>query len=697
MAPVTHIEPARSAKRRARSQPTRSVPGSALATVAVSLAILLFATPTLAIQTSPQEVDDGTMTLAALIEPSSLAIGSAAEDRQGQALEDGALKGRVSTSRSPLGAVRVYAYQLADLKLKKVLTDRLGKFAFDELPAGLYKVIAHKPGFVPAVVMVTRTTANSYQYLDLELAPDQIEAGEEETDFWKIRSRIPSDVLRDIQLAEAALLEQPQIPEQPFTAEMRALSGSQDIASIGSGQLTGGLVDLRGQMGDVSVALEGDFRKLNNSLDQRTMASTQALSLSFAHADRSMVRVSSARNSIDSYNSPVQHERYGIDWQQKMGPGESSFSARYIAHSNQLGDPSLEPIGLTSASEAWQVEGEYKTRTSRRSSLRTGVSYLQMQGRDPFASSLSRSGYDNSFDPLFATPTERVDLFGLGEAELHPAFVIQYGLFTTLHNGSVSFSPHAGMVLRVNDHWRAETAARYRFENRNPDLLPQLTTPAYHNERASCGVAEAYCYKLAISREFDNKHDRLTVGAVHREFSETLRLYLSDDFFDNLESLFLVPGDELPEFQFAFSKQLGRNFLTRFESNVAQGGGGIFSSNEGGIYENQVGYMVTSLDTHFKPTSTAVLLAFHRMEQELAPFDQGNREAHAGPAANLDLDRFQIQITQHLNSLLGLGSDWALSLDMQLSRGLTPYAPLHTAENDDELRRRVVGGIAVRF
>ena len=636
------------------------------------------------------------MTLAALIEPSSLALGTAAEDRNNQALEDGALKGRVSTSRSPLGAVRVYAYQLADLKLKKVLTDRLGKFAFDELPAGLYKVIAHKPGFVPAVVMVTRTTANSYQYLDLELAPDQIEADGEETDFWKIRSRIPSDVLRDIQLAEAALLEQPQIPEQPFTAEMRALSGSQDLASIGGGQLTGGLVDVRGQMGDVSIALEGDFRQINDSLHQDTMASTQALSLSFAHADKSHVRVSSARNKIDNFANPVQQERYGIDWQQKLGPGESSFSARYIAQSNQLGDQRLEPMGLASASEAWQVEGEYKTQTSRRSSLRTGVSYLQMEGRDPFRSSLSRSGYDNSFDPLFATPTERVDLFGLGEAELHPALMVQYGLFTTLHNGNVSFSPHAGMVLRVNDHWRAETAARYRFENRNPDLLPQLSTPAYYNERAACGVAEAYCYKVAVSREFDNELEGFTLGAVHREFSETLRLYLSDDFFDNLESLFLVPGDELPEMQFAFSKQLGRNFLTRFESNVAQGGGGIFSSNEGGIYENQIGYMVTSLDTHFKPTSTAVLLAFHRMEQELVPFDQGNLDADRGPAANMDLDRFQIQITQHLNSLLGLGSDWALSLDMQLSRGLTPYA-LHTADNDDELRRRVVGGIAVRF
>ena len=59
--------------------------------------------------------------------------------------------GRVVGDLQPLSAVRVYAYQLADLSLKRVVTDADGSFRFPELPAGLYKIIAHKSGFVPAV------------------------------------------------------------------------------------------------------------------------------------------------------------------------------------------------------------------------------------------------------------------------------------------------------------------------------------------------------------------------------------------------------------------------------------------------------------------------------------------------------------------------------------------------------------------
>src|SRR5689334_3798007 len=71
--------------------------------------------------------------------------------------------GRVlGETSSPLGAAGVYAYQLADLSLRKVLTDKEGNFLFQDLPAGLYKVIAHKPGFTPVVVMLTRTAASTY-------------------------------------------------------------------------------------------------------------------------------------------------------------------------------------------------------------------------------------------------------------------------------------------------------------------------------------------------------------------------------------------------------------------------------------------------------------------------------------------------------------------------------------------------------
>ncbi len=81
--------------------------------------------------------------------------------------------GRVVGEANPLTSAHIYAYQLADLSLRKVMTDGQGNFLFQDLPAGLYKIIAHKSGFMPAVIMLTRTTAQAYQFLEVQLAQRQ--------------------------------------------------------------------------------------------------------------------------------------------------------------------------------------------------------------------------------------------------------------------------------------------------------------------------------------------------------------------------------------------------------------------------------------------------------------------------------------------------------------------------------------------
>ena len=59
--------------------------------------------------------------------------------------------------------------------------------------------------------------------------------------------------------------------------------------------------------------------------------------------------------------------------------------------------------------------------------------------------------------------------------------------------------------------------------------------------------------------------------------------------------------------------------LTSLESSVAFGGGGTFVAADRRSYENQVHYMVTSLDTQFLTSSTGVFVAFHHLPQELEP------------------------------------------------------------------------------
>src|SRR5215475_8255651 len=91
--------------------------------------------------------------------------------------------GLVRGESNPLSAAHVYAYQITDLSLHQVLTDAQGNFLFRDLPAGFYKIIAHKVGFVPRVVPLARKAAKDYQRVEVDLPQSQAGAAKED-DFW---------------------------------------------------------------------------------------------------------------------------------------------------------------------------------------------------------------------------------------------------------------------------------------------------------------------------------------------------------------------------------------------------------------------------------------------------------------------------------------------------------------------------------
>ena len=96
-------------------------------------------------------------------------------------------------------------------------------------------------------------------------------------------------------------------------------------------------------------------------------------------------------------------------------------------------------------------------------------------------------------------------------------------------------------------------------------------------------------------------------------------------------------------------------------------------------------YFITSIDTRFGATSTGVFIALHQLEQTLTPLAPG-----VPGVTPVTSQRLQLRVRQDLNVLLDLPADWALQLNMELSRG-------NFLEAEQETRRRVLGGIAVRF
>lgn len=613
------------------------------------------------------------------------------------------VSGRVLGESAPLAAVHIYAYQIADLSLRgKVKTDAQGKFLFQDLPAGLYKVIAHKAGFMPAVAMITRTTAQTYQSLEFQLARRQAGKGQEE-DFWSIRARIPADVLRDIDKDEASY-ELASFDAPPsgalstgFHTEMQALTGVDQIGAGNDGQLSGASLGLKGQVGQVQVGLQGQFSQLSSGGSLQGLSSAPSplgKSSSLAiDVSRGPGRVSilSFNNRMDggaigrreSGDGPeagsVDFEHYQVNWSQEVGSnGRSEFAAHYTAENNFHRQAAIDPLAIPGTSQSWRLEGAYTIDFSDRNSLQSGLRYSERQ--------FGLAGLERPGKAYEQQALSSIDLFSRGGIRVQPTVLMEYGLYSTLSDGSLELTPQGGVVLQLGSNWQLKTSAARRVYTEapaSPDFLPTLFA-----QRDLCEQGSESCYEVNFSRK-DDEDNTLTFGAVHRTVGDTLRLYFSEDFFDRQESLYLVRGDKLPEVRFGFSHKLSPQVVTTLDTSVAAGGGGTFFAANGQPYENQVRYMVTSLDTQLLSSSTGIFVAFHRLEQQLDSMNVAGRTD-----SEMELERLQLVLNQNLNILLDLASDWTVQLNMELSRG---GASSSQTIADDRVRSRILGGIAVKF
>ncbi len=631
----------------------------------------------------------------------------------------GRLVGRVQAGKAPLPAAQVYVYDVADSSKLRTTTDRFGRYAFQPLPAGIYRVVAHRPGYVPAVAELTRTTGESVQSLDFELGARGRRSGndgeEDGEDFWSVRARIPSDVLRQIQIAEAIADDQgwaleTVIQRERFEAELRTLSGIEETGEAGA-RVMGSQLDLRSRFGETQFALRSDTREFKRQAfrtgtAQQPLGDSQAFALDVNHRG-SNIQVTSQRHRFqgaeagawDDWDSAAAAglESYGVRVEQAAGGGASHFEARYTADNNfhhGFGDLYAGPSGVHSqalasidspmSSTTLEFRGAYERQITATTSLETGVSYRERQAYG--SGRLSSWGEDSH---------QRFDVFGQGDWEIQPTVILEYGMFSTLSDGSLSFTPQAGFVVELGSRWLASIAASQRVDSEH--FLFRDFLPVQYQDDETCGTTYEHCYRVKLSRRLGGSEQdhRFEFGANRRQFADNVRLYFSHDILDRLESLLLVDGDQVEELQFGLQQRLGEKILTRVSSSAAAGGGGLLRAADGrGSLRNEVRYLVASADTQFERSSTGVLVAYRWVEQELSPVTHDAADFRpTSQGTVLSVERVQVVVTQDLPWLTGL-QNWALQLEMQLSRGHVPMDPSH---DPDQLRRRVVAGIAVRF
>lgn len=595
-----------------------------------------------------------------------------------------ALEGRVLRQASPLSSVRVYAYEVASFKMTQVETDKTGFFRFRDLPAGMYKLVAFKPGFQPTVELLLRQSGELVQKVELQLREERLADGAGGEDYWSVRGRVPVDVLRHIQaigLERIAAGSGLQLQGSDlFAAEMRAASGIEQLGAGHEAAVHAAEFGLRGAIGQVKIGVDGSYQGLETQTLSPGMrglgqsGEVRHLAVDLQKAQDQKLRLSSSSGELEGAGAPVGLDQYQIDWQGRTGQrGETRVSASFTEETNYHLSGWLDPDQIPWSSQSFVVDGSYSRSLGDATQLKAGATY----GQKSLATGDSFQQIDE----------QRLGLYGTANTQVGPRVLVEYGLFSSVRDGSLSLVPQGGVVITLGGDWQAKAAFSQRVEQRGEEYLQSFST-AFYGDQDSCRSVTEACYQVSFTHGEEGE-DQVTIGAIERRFAETLRLYFSPDFFDRLESVFVVEGDELPELQLSVTRRLAPRILARLESNLAEGGGGIFYATDDKPYENDVRYLVTSLDTRFQRTSTGVFVAFHHLQQNFKPVGGESEEA----LKHLEVERLQLMLTQDLNVLVDLASTWAVRLNMELSRGSTPY----TLSVDNELYKKLTGGISVSF
>src|SRR5690606_31922525 len=244
--------------------------------------------------------------------------------------------------------------------------------------------------------------------------------------------------------------------------------------------------------------------------------------------------------------SPIDFRNLTLRYKRDLGEhGTTALLAQFVDETGINGDRLVRPQQLPTASRTLRLEGSYMRGLGESTSLNSGLRY-----RESLRDYVRRPGQESEGVAL-----RSVEAWSVADWEIDPTWVLQYGVFTAAHDGTVSLAPRGGLVLRMRPDWQASLTASQRFALTDEDPLLGEFAPATLGSALGCSDAESSCYEFQIAHSVDGS-EKLRIGGSWREFDRTVRLFLRDDFLRAAEGMFLVPGDQLPELHASFQGKL---------------------------------------------------------------------------------------------------------------------------------------------
>ena len=557
--------------------------------------------------------------------------------------------GTVTNAARPVANALVIALNLQDLAATQVWSAPDGTFSLPALRSGIYRVIAVKQGFAPAITTIVPTRPN--QTISLRLGDEkQARRKDVNQQIWELRASLPPDVLRDLEAAlEPVEIAQYDIPR--FKGEILSLTGATNQPANPAFAQTA--LGVQGRLGGTwQVGIRGNLQRFDNPNDDlrfgTPVAESSVMSMELRSSPTQSYRVASTKSSW-VYRDAQDGERqadvraHDFEWQQ----GDAHVQVRYFQQDNLFSATPLE-------SNLIEVAGAVPVMQTRRSDLGVALRVTQ------------ESIEDNPQSLRLA------DLSANGSMSVIPAIVLHYGLASRIAVDGQELAPRAGAEWKVTENSSIIGSVLYKVVDRD---LSDLAMPSlvFWSEDARVMPRYAYTVGFVTGNEGRNRFSALaTVSAV----DDPLRVVFADEQSQFWDGLYLDSGDVRRDVRVAYR----RSFGNRFAIDVATTAGSA-KPEDPASSEGEKLYITGDLQSTFNPTRTTLAISYREIQQ---PGENGDDDYQT--------ERLHLRMAQSLY----LPLDIKLLLGLELARAEnSPY--LIDALTPEGKSKKYIGGLAVNF
>lgn len=590
------------------------------------------------------------------------------------------ISGIVRTVQTPVAGALVVLYNVAETSLARLRTSTDGTFVVASAPVGVYDLIACKRGYQPALVRILHQAApQSVSSVEIQLASSSAPRASDpgRPSIWELADRLPADVLRELDL------EQGGSPSAFNRVAINRLMGGEVATVAGSSSGDSALLHttaaLRGGLPNGwRYDLSGDYNSIAPDSDPGTTSGNSAgVALAVAPSSAERVRITTRRNSVSfGEDRPASLQANTVSWSRGNETGTvQSVAARYLEETNLYRASAPGTAFFPIASRTWEVSGNYSRPATDSPGVAVGMTYRHREA------AVGPSGVGSQ--GAFIATSPDADLSASTTLRVSPRAQVQGGVVARYVAGGYGIAPRVVARYDVGDGTYVFVSGLYRMAESGIGSATYLPRVASLDDDTSAAANRSY--SVGIERA-NGEESAFRIEASEQRIGEVVRAFFEGDFLTNLDSVYLLDGNTVRQYQAAgrhrLSKTLAGTLSARYgqiDGAVAPGTAATYavSDSRGHFWSAKAGVEVL-------PTRTGIALLLHGVRQSLT--------TPSAVIAN-DSDKIALSLSQDL-SVLGLtpfGSVCKLLLAVESSRA-------NASEGEDSPKNnRFMGGVALSF